>query len=245
MTLKGKIALVTGGSRGIGAAIAKALAEQGADVAIGFGKSVEEAQSVVKDLQGLGVKAKAFQADQAKSGDVTKLVQSVVAEFGRLDILVNNAGIYGITALADLTDDDFDRMQNINVKAPFVAAREAIKSMPDGGRIINIGSVLGERAIFQGMTAYAASKFAVSGMTRAWAWDLGSRNITVNVVEPGPVNTDMNPETSEYADMQKRATALGRFGQPADVAAVVAFLASPAARNVTGATITCDGGMNA
>ena len=243
--LKSKTAIVTGGSRGIGAATAVKLAEMGANVAISYGKSDAEAKQIVDQLISKGVKAKAYKANHQNSSEVIKMIQNVAADFGQIDILVNNAGIYEVKPLADTTEDDFDKMYHINVKAVFVAVREAIKHMGEGGRIINIGSVLSERAIFPGMTCYAMSKFAVAGMSRAWAWDLGARKITVNCVEPGPVNTDMNPETSEWSDMQKKLTTLGRFGQPREVAALVAFLAAPEASNITGATITCDGGMNA
>jgi 3-oxoacyl-[acyl-carrier protein] reductase len=243
--LKNKVAVITGGSRGIGAAAAKKLAEMGAHIAILFGKSDDHAKKIVDAAIAMGVKAKSYKVDGADSAAVAKAIGQIASDFGHIDILVNNAGIYDVKPLADTTDADFDRMYNINVRSVFAAAREAIKHMPEGGRIINIGSVLGERAIFPGMTAYAMSKFAVAGMSRAWAWDLGPRKITVNCVEPGPVNTDMNPETSEWSDMQKKLTALGRFGQPHEVAEVIAFLASPASSNVTGATITVDGGMNA
>lgn len=243
--LTGKVAVITGGSRGIGAAAAKKLAEMGAHVAVTFSKSDAAAQSIVDQAVKMGVKSKAYKVDHQNSAAVGKTISDIASDFGHIDILVNNAGIYDVKPLADTTDADFDRMFNVNVRSVFVAAREAIKHMPDGGRIINIASVLGERAIFPGMTAYAMSKFAVAGMSRAWAWDLGPRKITVNCVEPGPVNTDMNPETSEWSDMQKKLTALGRFGQPHEVAEVIAFLASPASSNVNGATITVDGGMNA
>lgn len=243
--LQGKLALVTGGSRGIGAATALKLAEMGADIAITYGKSDAEANAVIQKITALGRKAKAYKVDHAQPKSVGTTVATIAKDFGKIDILVNNAGIYEVKPLAETTDDDFERIFNINVYSVFTAARESIKHMPDGGRIINIGSVLSERAIFPGMTMYAMSKFAVAGLSRAWAWDLGARKITVNCVEPGPINTDMNPENAEYSDEQRKLNPLGRFGQPKEVAAVIAFLALPESSNVNGTTIGVDGGMNA
>ncbi|TAH36112.1 MAG: 3-oxoacyl-ACP reductase FabG [Alphaproteobacteria bacterium] len=243
--LQGKLAVITGGSRGIGAATAVRLAEMGADVAITFSKSDAEAKAIVQKITAMGRKAQAYKVDHTTPKAVGETVDKIGQDFGKIDILVNNAGIYEQKSLPDLTDAEFEKMFNINVYSVFAATRAAIKFMPDHGRIINIGSVLGERAIFPGMTAYAMSKFAVAGMSRAWAWDLGARKITVNCVEPGPINTDMNPENAEYSDEQRKMNPLSRFGQPKEVAAVIAFLASPESANVNGATIGVDGGMNA
>ncbi|MGH8627052.1 MAG: SDR family NAD(P)-dependent oxidoreductase [Gammaproteobacteria bacterium] len=243
--LKGKSALVTGGSRGIGAAIAERLAQEGADVAITYTKSADAAEKVVARGRAYGVKAEALQADSGDGEVIKRVVGEVVHRFGRLDILVNNAGIFFLGSLLDSTDEQFERMVNINVRAVFLASREAAKVMQEGGRIINIGSNLGERVPFPGAGLYAMSKSAVAGFTRAWARDLGPSGITVNCVQPGPINTDMNPEDSDFSADQKAGTAIGRYGQPSEVADLVLFLATPEASNITGAVLNIDGGFNA
>lgn len=243
--LKGKTALVTGGSRGIGAAISERLAQEGADVAITYAKSTDAAEKVLTRARIHGVKAEALQADAADGAAVKRVVGEVVRQFGRLDILVNNAGVFFLGSLLDSTDKQFEQMVNTNVRAVFLASREAANVMRVGGRIINIGSNLGERVPFPEAGLYAMSKSAVAGFTRAWARDLGPKGITVNCVQPGPINTNMNPEESDFSAPQKAGTAIGRYGQPSEVANLVLFLASAEASNITGATLNIDGGFNA
>jgi 3-oxoacyl-[acyl-carrier protein] reductase len=242
--LSGKVALVTGGSRGIGAAAARALAQDGADVAISYSASKEKAEALVRELRDLGVQAAAFRADQASVGEVTGLVRDVVARFGRLDILVNNAGVWESVAIDDPTAniEALGRQYAINVGGVIAAVREAVRHLPDGGRIITVGSILGERVPFSNVSDYAGTKAAVTGYTRGWARDLGKRGITVNVVAPGPIDTDMNPADSAHAGGILPTLALGRYGKSEEVAAAIAFLASPAASYITGTTLTVDGG---
>jgi 3-oxoacyl-[acyl-carrier protein] reductase len=245
--LSGKVALVTGGSRGIGAATALALAERGADVAISYSASPGKADAVVRDLTNKGVRAAAFQADQADTAEVERLVAAVVERFGRLDILVNNAGVFIAGALGDPSVDvaQLERQFAINVGGVATAVRAAAKAMGEGGRIISVGSGLAVRVPFPGLADYSATKAAVATYTKGWARDLGSRGITVNAVQPGPINTDMNPDNTDFAAPQRASTALGRFGRPEEVAAAIAFLASPEASYITGTTLDVDGGFNA
>jgi 3-oxoacyl-[acyl-carrier protein] reductase len=245
--LAGKVALVTGGSRGIGAAIAEHLGRDGANVAISYASSPDKAAAVVKKLEAQGIKAAAFKADQADPAQAAGLVESVVKRFGRLDILVNNAGVFNMGKLGDPAADlaALQREQAINVGGVVAAVRAAARHLPEGGRIITIGSGLGARVPFPGLAGYAATKAAVVGYTKGWARDLGPKGITVNVVQPGPINTDMNPDNGDFAEVQKATTALGRYGRSEEVAAAVAFLASPEASYITGTTLDVDGGFNA
>jgi 3-oxoacyl-[acyl-carrier protein] reductase len=245
--LSGKVALVTGGSRGIGAATARGLAEKGADVAISYSASPDKAEAVVGDLTKKGVRAAAFKADQANVAEVERLVASVVDRFGRLDILVNNAGVFVPAAPDDPAVDaaQLERQFAVNVRGVATAVRAAAKVMGDGGRIISVGSVLGARVPFAGLADYSATKAAVATYTKGWARDLAPKGITVNAIQPGPINTDMNPDDADFAAPQKAATALGRYGRPEEVAAAIVFLATPEASYITGTTLDVDGGFNA
>ena len=244
--LSGKVALVTGGSRGIGAATARELAAQGASVAISYSASKAGADAVVAAITAEGGKAVAFQADQAVEAEVAGLIVSVVKSFGRLDILVNNAGVFTTGTVNETTDSaGFDRQLKINYEAVVTAIREASRVMGEGGRIISLSSGLALRSSGPGMADYSATKRAIEGYSKGAARDLGPKGITVNVIGTGSVDTDMNPETSGFADWQRSMTALGRFGRPEEIAAVVAFVASPAASFITGAIIPVDGGFSA
>ena len=243
--LKGKVALVTGGSRGIGAASARHLAAAGANIAITYSASADAAAELVKGLEALGVKAAAYHADAAEPQSLPQVVEQIADDFGGIDILVNNAGTFSVGMIGAVDEADYRRVMTINVDAVFTMTQAVLKVMPDGGRVINIGSVLGERASTAGISTYNASKFALAGLTRSWAKDLGPRNILVNDVQPGPIDTVMNPADGPNADHMRSNTALGRYGQPDEVAALVAFLAGPEATYITGATINVDGGWNA
>ncbi|HEX2212632.1 MAG TPA: SDR family oxidoreductase [Mycobacterium sp.] len=243
--LAGKVALVTGASRGIGAAIAVRLAERGADVAITYAQSKERAAEVVDRIRSHGGRAAAIQADSAAAADVVAAVGQTVAEFGRLDILVNNAGIFPFGPIEEVSLEEIDRTLFIHARAVYLASQAAVGHMPPGSRIISIGSNLAERVPFPGVTLYAMSKAALIGFTKGLARDLGDRDITVNLVQPGSTDTDMNPADSADADEQRALSALGRYAEPTDIADTVAFLAGPGARNITGAVFTVDGGTNA
>jgi 3-oxoacyl-[acyl-carrier protein] reductase len=240
-----KVALVTGGSRGIGAAIAKRLAADGASVAITYTKGADAAASVVKAIEAAGGKAIAIQADAANPGAVTAAVDKTVATFGGLDVLVNNAGTAIPKAFEQTTLEEIDSMFNLNVRGVFVATQEALKHMKTGGRIITIGSCVGERMMTPGLVAYSATKGAVKMFTQGLSREVGNRGITVNNVQPGPIDTDLNPAAGDWAAPQKAATALNRYGTVDEVAALVAFVASPESSYITGANLTVDGGTNA
>ena len=241
-TLKGKRALVTGASRGIGAAIAKALAAEGASVAITYERSEEKARAVVGEIEAAGGKAVAFQANSADPQEVRASIDRTVAELGGLDILVNNAGIARQGSVEEITLEDIDALLNVNVRGVILASQAAIPHLGSGGRIINIGSGLGERVPFGGVTVYSATKSALRSFTAGLSRELGPRGITVNTVQPGSTDTDMNPADGEGAAAQKSAISLGEFGTPEDIAAAVVFLAGPGGRQITGTSITVDGG---
>ncbi|WP_329106328.1 3-oxoacyl-ACP reductase FabG [Micromonospora sp. NBC_01699] len=241
--LDGKVALVTGGSRGIGAAVAIRLAGDGADVAFTYRQDAEHAAQVVEQIKATGRRALAIRADSADADAVTGAVDGVAGEFGRLDILVNNAGLFVVAPVENLGPDDFDGTVAVNIRAPFVAAQAAVRHMVDGGRIINIGSNVAERVPFPGFSLYSMSKTALIGLTKGLGRDLGPRGITVNLVNPGPTDTDSNPADSPAADTIRGFTALNRYATPADIAAAVAFLARDDSRYVTGASVNVDGGF--
>jgi 3-oxoacyl-[acyl-carrier protein] reductase len=240
-----KVALVTGGSRGIGAAIAKRLAADGASVAITYAKDAKSASVVVKALEVAGGRAVAIQADAADVAAVADAIEKTVATFGRLDVLVNNAGTAIPKRFEETTLQEMDRVIDINVRGAMVATQAALKHMKSGGRIIMIGSAVGERVSTPGLVAYSGTKGAVKMFTQALAREIGSRGITVNNVQPGPIDTDLNPASGDWVAPQKAATALDRYGRADEVAAMVAFVAGPQSSYITGANLTVDGGMNA
>ena len=243
--LANKVALVTGGSRGIGAAIAKRLASDGASVAITYAKDASAASAVVEAIQRAGGKAVAIQADAGDADAVKGAVEEAVATFGRLDVLVNNAGTAIPKMFEETTLEELDRLIAVNVRGVFVATQAALKHMKSGGRIISIGSAVGERALTPGLVPYSATKGAVKMFTQGLSREVGNRGITVNNVQPGPIDTDLNPASGEWAVPQKAFTALDRYGLVDEVAALVAFVAGPESSYITGANLTVDGGMNA
>ena len=243
--LEGKIALITGGSRGIGAAIAKRLAADGANVAITYTKGADAAASVVKEIERAGGKAIAIQADAADADASKAAVEKTVATFGRLDVLVNNAGTAIPKRFEETTLEELDRVIDINIRGIFVATQAALKHMKSGGRIIMIGSCVGERAMTPGLVPYSATKGAVKMFTQGLSREVGTRGITVNNIQPGPIDTDLNPAAGDWAAPQKANTALDRYGSVDEVAALVAFVAGPEASYITGANLTVDGGTNA
>ena len=243
--LANKVAPVTGGSRGIGAAIAMRLAADGASVAITYAKDFGAASAVVTAIENGGGKAIAIQADAADAEAVKNAVEKSIAAFGRLDVLVNNAGTAIPKTFEETTLEEMDRILAINVRGVFVTTQAALKHMKDGGRIINIGSAMGERVQTPGLVPYSATKGAVKIFTQGLSREVGSRGITVNNVQPGPIDTDLNPASGDWAVPQKAATALDRYGRVEEIAAMVAFVAGPEASYITGANLTVDGGMNA
>jgi 3-oxoacyl-[acyl-carrier protein] reductase len=243
--LTSKVALVTGGSRGIGAAIAKRLAADGANVAITYTKGADAAASVVKEIERAGGKATAIQADAIDAGAVNAAVEKTAATFGRIDILVNNAGTAIPKTFEETTLEEIDHMLSLNVRGAMVATQAVLKHMKNDGRIIMIGSCVGERNMTPGLAAYSATKGAIKMFTQGLSREVGDRGITVNNVQPGPIDTDLNPATGDWAAPQKANTALKRYGTVDEVAALVAFVASPEAAYITGANLTVDGGTNA
>jgi 3-oxoacyl-[acyl-carrier protein] reductase len=243
--LEGKTALITGGSRGIGAAIAKRLAADGANVAITFTRSADAAASVVKEIESAGRKAIAIQADEADAAAVRAAVEKTVATFGQLDVLVNNAGVAVPKKFEETTLEELDYLIDINIRGTFVATQAALKHMKSGGRIIMMGSCVGERVLTPGLVPYSATKGAIKMFTQGLSREVGTRGITVNNIQPGPIDTDLNPAAGDWAVPQKSVTALDRYGTVEEVAALVAFVAGPESSYITGANLTVDGGTNA
>ncbi|MDX1150822.1 SDR family oxidoreductase [Sinorhizobium medicae] len=243
--LAGKAAFVTGGSRGIGAAIARKLAREGASVALTYVNSADQAQAVVSEIELAGGRAIAIRADNRDAESIERAVRHAAETLSRLDILVNSAGIWHSAPLDETTVADFDEVMAVNFRAPFVAIRSASRHLGDGGRIITIGSNLAELVPWPGISLYSASKAALIGLTKGLARDLGPRGITVNIVHPGSTNTDMNPANGDHAEAQRERIATGGFGEPQDIAGFVAWLAGPDGKFVSGASLTIDGGANA
>jgi 3-oxoacyl-[acyl-carrier protein] reductase len=244
-SLERKVALVTGGSRGIGAAISKRLAAEGASVAITYAKDANSAATVIKAIEDAGGKALAIQADALDVDAIRGAVEKTVAAFGKLDVLVNNAGTAIPKPFEETTLEEIDLLLGLNVRGVFVTTQAALKHMNDNGRIIMIGSCVGERNLTPGLAAYAATKGAVKMFAQSLSREVGGRGITVNNVQPGPIDTDLNPATGDWATPQKAVTALNRYGRVDEVAALVAFVAGPESAYITGANLTVDGGTNA
>ncbi|MEQ4301906.1 SDR family oxidoreductase [Plantactinospora sp. B6F1] len=242
--LDGKVAFVTGGSRGIGAAVAVRLAEEGADVVLTYQRDAEAAGVVLDRIKEIGRRGLAIQADSADPEAIVSAVDRAAGEFGRLDVLVNNAGAFIVGPVTELGLAEFEQTVAVNVRAPFLAAQAAARHMVDGGRIITIGSNMAERAPFPGFALYSMSKTALTGLTKGLGRDLGPRGITANLVNPGPTDTDANPADSPMAETVRGLTAVGRYAEPAEIAAAVAWVASAASSYVTGATIDVDGGFS-
>ncbi|NQE60545.1 SDR family NAD(P)-dependent oxidoreductase [Caulobacter sp. RHG1] len=243
--LNGKRALVTGASRGIGAGIALALAQKGADVAITYERSADRAAEVVRSIERQGRRGFAIQADSADPAAIKRAVDEAASQLGGLDILVNNAGIARYAEVADAALEDIDALLNVNVRGVVLASQAAIPHLQSGGRIVSIGSCLAERVPFGGSTLYSMTKSALLAFNRGLSRELGPRNITVNLVQPGPIDTDMNPASGDHAEVIRNLTSLGHYGETADIAEAVAFLASPAAKFINGSVLTVDGGANA
>lgn len=245
LDLLGRKALVTGASRGIGAAIARTLAARGADVAITYERSADKANEVIRAIEALGRRGIAIQADSADAGAVAASVTQAAQALGGLDILVNNAGIARGGPLEEMSLEDIDALISVNIRGVVLATRAAIPLLSDGGRIISIGSCLAERVALPGISVYSMTKSALTALTRGLSRDLGPRNITVNVVHPGSTDTDMNPANGPHSADQLAGMSLKRYGTTDDIAGMVAFLAGPSGRQITGAGFTVDGGVNA
>ncbi|MFJ3059076.1 3-oxoacyl-ACP reductase family protein [Herbaspirillum sp. NPDC087042] len=244
-TLVSKVAFVQGGSRGIGAAIVQRLAAEGATVAFTYVSSPDKAQALVSSVEAAGGRALAIQADSSDATALQQAIRLAAETFGRLDILVNNAGVLALGTVDEFKLEDLDRTLAVNVRSVFVATQAAVRHMPEGGRVITIGSTNADRIPFAGGAAYAMSKSALVGLTKGLARDLGPRGITVNNVQPGPIDTDMNPDNSDFAQTLKGLMALPRYGKAEEVASFVAYLASPEAGYITGANLMIDGGFSA
>jgi 3-oxoacyl-[acyl-carrier protein] reductase len=242
-TLSNKVALVTGGSRGIGAGIVKRLAADGANVAFTFSSNQAAADALVTEIEKLGIRAIAIKADSASAQAVASAVETTVSAFGRLDILVNNAGTAVWGSPEETSLEDFDKMLNINVRAHFVAIKAASKHLTSGGRIINIGSINADRMPFARGGVYAMTKAAVQGMTRGFARDFGPLGITINNIQPGPVNTELNPEAGEFADYLRTLMSVPRYGQADEIGAMVSYLVGPESGFINGASLDIDGGF--
>ncbi|MFG2813104.1 3-oxoacyl-ACP reductase family protein [Streptomyces sp. NPDC048410] len=242
---EGNVALITGGSRGIGAAVALRLAEEGADVVLTYDCRADLADQVVEKVKALGRRALAVQADSAVPEAVAAAVEEAAATFGRIDILVNNAAVFLVGPLEDMGPAEIDRTLAVNVRAPFVASQAAARHMSPGGRIISVGSNVADRAPFPGLALYSMSKTALAGMTKGLARELGPRGITVNLVHPGPTDTDTNPADGPNAEAITGLTAVGRYAQASEIAATIAHLASPDGAYITGASVHVDGGFTA
>jgi 3-oxoacyl-[acyl-carrier protein] reductase len=243
--LKNKVALVTGASRGIGAAIARRLAQDGAAVAITYSANPGKAAAVVDAIAKDGGRALSIQADSGDPAAVKHAVQKTVEEFGRIDILVNNAGITYLAPIGEFPEEEFERMLNVNVRGAFIATQEAVRHMGEGGRIIMIGSINSDYVPFSGGSVYALTKAALAGFTRGLARDLGPRGITVNNIQPGPVDTDMNPADGPFAQTVRGSIAVRRYGRGDEIAALVSHLAGPEGAYITGAQLKIDGGSTA
>lgn len=243
--LAGKTAIITGGGRGIGAAVALALATKGAAVALTYRSDRDAAERTAARIAEAGGTATIWQADHGDDAGTARVVTDIAAHIGAIDILVNNAGIFSFGEIGEVAVADLDAALAVHVKAPFVAIRAALPAMPDGGRIITIGSSLGGHVPSAGLSVYATSKAALVGLTKALARELGPRAITVNLVNPGSIDTDMNPADGPQADDERALIPLGRYGQTREIAAAVAYLASPEAAFVSGAMLAVDGGVTA
>jgi 3-oxoacyl-[acyl-carrier protein] reductase len=241
---EGKVAFVTGGSRGIGAGIARRLGAEGARVTITYAQSADKAKAVVADIQKAGGEAIAIRADNTKVDEIKAAIEQAAGHFGQIDILVLNAGVAMLKHVGELTVDDYDSTMSVNVRAVFIASNAALPYMNNDGRIIIIGSNMADRVTMQTGSVYAMSKSALIGLTKGMARDLGSRGITVNLVQPGPIDTDMNPAVGEHADAARRVMAIPRYGKPEEIAGLVAYLASEESGFMTGASLTMDGGYN-
>lgn len=243
--LEGKVTFITGGSRGMGAAIAKHLSAEGANVVFTHsGNNSQKAHQVLDSLKSNGVRAEALIANNEDADALVKALEYVREAYGSIDILVNNAGVYMQKPIEEYSFEEYDQMMNINVKAVFVATQFAARHMKSGGRVITVGSNMADRVLSAGGSLYAMSKSALIGLTKGAARDLGPRGITVNLIQPGPIDTDMNPADSEFAPVLKSFTAIERYGTVEEIAGLVMYLSSEESQFITGTSITIDGGFN-